>query len=123
QPNILPCHDQPTAGACYASPGHRPGSYSLVILASLRRSFARDWHVVLNAEDDPRPIGIRLHRQDDPLVLFLAEPAGLEQWDRRPAVLAGHGPRPEIGDGRLAVDGGIEPLQILLRVLEHPPAP
>src|SRR5208337_2997906 len=61
--------------------------------------------------------------QENPLILLLAKPARLEQRDGRSAVLARHRARPQIGNCLLPLDRGIEPLQVLPSLLEHPPSP
>ena len=64
-------HWRPTATSC------RPDL--LVVLSPLGRVPSHTRHVVLHAEDYAGLVGVRLHRQDDPLVVLLAQPASLEQ--------------------------------------------
>src|SRR6266540_5152765 len=78
------------AGTPHAFTTHRPLANLFVILTSLRRVAAHLRHIILDAKGHTSSIGVWLRRQHHPLVVFLAEPAGLEQRDGGAAVLAAH---------------------------------
>src|SRR5260370_36579050 len=93
------------------------------MLSPLRCAAFRYWHICLHPEDHARFVSIRLHREDNALVLLLAQPARLEQWHGGAAVLAGDSTRPEIGHGGFSIDGGIEAFKGGFSFLQDPPAP
>ncbi len=76
-----------------------------------------------DAENGSGLVRVRLDLEQNALVIFLAEPFGLEQGHRRAAVLAFDRSRPQIGDGRLAIDSRIEAFKVSLRPLQAPIIP
>ena len=97
---------------------------AFVVFAPLRAVAALSCRIFATQDaEKARSCRVRLDFEQDPLVVFLAEPLGLEQRHRRAAVLTFHRPRPQIGDGRLAIDRRIETFEVGLRPLEHPPSP
>ena len=54
-----------------------------------------------DAEIEPSTILPQRHRQENPLVGLPAQPTGLQQWNRGPAIPALRRPCPQVGNGRL----------------------
>src|SRR6266704_1426520 len=109
---VLLGHNCAAAWAGDAGTRHRAAAGALLGVAALGwRAFGL-WHVVLDAEDGSRFVGIWFHRQGDALVLLLAQPACFEQRHSGAAVLAGDSTCPQIGDGGLAIYRWVEASQV-----------
>src|SRR4051812_4241494 len=78
---------------------------------------------MLYAKDNACSVGVRFHGEYYALVVLFAQPARLEQWYGRAAVLATDGARPQVSHGGLAIYDGIVALEVCLCTLQHPPAP
>src|SRR5436309_1669644 len=102
---------------------HRTATNLLIILSTLCYIHLQWWHIFLQTKDHACPIFFRFHCENNSFVVFLIEPTGLEQRYSSPAIFAGNGTCPEIGNCWFAIYCWIEALQIGFCLLEYPPAP
>ena len=110
QGHLAPARDMVPA------PGHGARPHLPVMLPPSRGSACSLGNILLNAEDHPGFVGVGFHGESDPLVVLFAEPTGLEQRHRGPAILALHRPGPEIGHRGLAIHRGVKRGQLFSRL-------